>query len=365
MGLDKPAAIRIASSITRVYAPFEQTKFVNRIAAGIEPLELKQRLDYFINVLADYLPPDFERACQVLINVKKYWDYGDPNDNLRSFAAWPLTDYVATYGLAHPQLSLNVMYHLTELFSAEFAIRPFIKRYPDLVHQHLTQWQFDDNHHVRRLVSEGTRPRLPWGMRLQAFCKNPNENLIYLENLRSDSTDYVRRSVANHLNDIAKDNPNIVIDICKKWQKNASTETQWVIKHGCRTLIKAGYPPVFPLLGFTERPVLGNIKITLKKSKISLGEYLTFTVELKSKHEQNQKLAIDYAIEFMKANGEQKAKVFKLKEINLAANSPITIVKNHPIKAITTRKYYNGPQNIVLFINGKPVANTSFELTNC
>ena len=361
-GLNAVSAQRIASAISQVYPDFAVEQFLQQIDIGLASLELKQRVNHFIDVLAKYLPQDFAACHATFIQLKPHWDYGNPEDPLRSFAAWPVTDFVAKYGIDNPDLAFDCLRYLTSLFSAEFAIRPFIEKYPELSAKYLSQWVTDEDYHVRRLTSEGTRPRLPWGIRLQAFCQDPKPNLALLEQLKDDESEYVRRSVANHLNDIAKDNPDIVIEICKRWQKGASSNTQWVIKHACRSLIKSGHPQVFPLLGFTKSPKLLAEDLSLVNSQLTLGDTLTFTVQLTSTSMSNQKLAIDFVIYHMKANGQLSAKVFKLKELTLKSKASIELTKQHKMKAITTRKYYSGKHQVAIQINGKEVLIKDFNL---
>ncbi len=361
-GLNINAAKRIASSVTQVYPEFAAEQFVQHIDFGLAALELKERVDHFIDILAKHLPDDFAACHEILTKLKPFWDHGNPDDPLRSFAAWPVTDFVAKYGIDCPELAFECLHYLTSLFSAEFAIRPFIKKYPELSEKHLSRWVTDKDYHVRRLTSEGTRPRLPWGIRLQEYCLDPSPSLPLLEQLKNDGSEYVRRSVANHLNDIAKDNPDIVIDTCKRWQKDASVNTQWVIKHACRSLIKSGNSEVFPLLGFTEKVKLSKVKLSLAETKLTLGDSLSFTVQLTSTAKTSQKIAVDFVIHHMKANGQLSPKVFKLKEIRLKAKESITITKQHKIKAISTRKYYSGNHQIAIQVNGKQQVIQEFKL---
>ena len=290
------------------------------------------------------------------------WPEGDPNDPLRSFAAWPFIDYVAEYGIDHPETALPLLRKLTGLFSAEFAIRPFIINHHKVSYRHLQAWIHDDDYHVRRLVSEGTRPRLPWGQRLPGFCKDPSPVLALLEQLKDDVSESVRRSVANNLNDIAKDNPDQVISTCRRWKKNASSERQWIIRHATRSLVKSGHPGIFGLLGFTVNPRVNIEQMKLERGRIKLGESLAFSAQVISSSQQKQKLVIDYAIHHVKANGARKPKVFKLGEKTLAPGESITVSKTHAIRLITTRKYYAGVHAVELLINGKPSGSLEFEL---
>lgn len=361
-GLDLRAAKRIANAMAAVYLKFNSAEFIQQIEQKYQPLELKERVELFIESLSQSLPEDFTKCYDIFMQLKPHWDHGDPNDATRSFAAWPVIDFVAAYGLEHPEQSYPMMKSLTELFSAEFAIRHFIVSDTQTALKYLNQWVDDENHHVRRLVSEGTRPRLPWGIRLKQFCLDPSPCLPLLEKLKDDPSEYVRRSVANHLNDIAKDNPQIVIDLCKTWHKNASKNTQWVIKHACRSLIKSGHNEVFSLLGFTENPKINVEELRLSTEVVNLGEVLEFTFLVTSLANINQHLAIDFVVHHVKANGKLAPKVFKLKELTLAAGQSIELNKKHPIKAITTRKYYAGEHQLDIQINGQVITSTKFVL---
>ncbi|MGK0443025.1 MAG: 3-methyladenine DNA glycosylase AlkC [Pseudohongiellaceae bacterium] len=362
-GLAKPAVKRIAFALSQVNNDFNSAQFIKEAMEDIEALELKERVNHLITILHQHLPSDFTKAARQLKKIPTVWNYGSPDDALRGFAAWPIIDYVGVYGLQYPEVAMATLKKLTPLFSAEFAIRPLLLTHPDYCQKLLTQWMEDKDEHVRRLVSEGTRPRLPWGMQLKPRIKDPSPNLPLLNHLKNDCSLYVRRSVANHLNDIAKDHPNKVIEICSEWYPKANEEVKWVIKHATRTLVKAGHPEVFSLLGYTKKLSVTKPTLKLENTNIQLGESLRFELTLQSTAKRQQKMVVDFAIHFIKANGQQKAKVFKLKSLELAANESVTLTKNHPIKAITTRKYYAGLHKIEILLNGKPVAASDFELS--
>mgnify|MGYP002630678784 CR=1 FL=1 len=364
-GLGSSAIDRIAVGVQNAWPKFDAKGFSSKANTGIDSLELKQRVQHLIQVLNQFLPSDFEETAVILSRTPDNWDYGDPNDPIRSFAAWPIIDYAAEYGLEHPDTSLALLKQLTSLFSAEFAIRPFILRHPDLCFAEFELWVDDPDHHVRRLVSEGSRPRLPWGIRLQPFCENPDRLLPLLERLNNDSSDYVRRSVANSINDISKDNPDIAVDLCQSWmQKNngASEDTKWIIRHAMRSLIKEGRPDVFPLLGFTAKPQLRFDDLALENDKLKLGDSLVFETQVHSNSKITQRLAIDFAIHHRKANGNLTPKVFKWKETDLKAGQSLSINKRHSIRKINTRAYYSGAHQLDLIVNGKTLSSLPFHL---
>lgn len=359
-GLNKQAIKRIATSIQQTGYPIDSQAFCQDATKGIGKLELKQRVQHIITVLHHHLPNDFTQSAEILFNAKQYWDYGDQHDPLSGFAAWPLIDYSATYGLQHPETALELLKHLTSLFSAEFAIRAFLIHHHDYTYQRLQQWCNSKDKHVRRLVSEGTRPRLPWGQQLEQYIQSPQPVLKLLNTLKDDPSLYVRRSVANNLNDISKDHPDETLRLCKQWLRKPTPQREWIVKHACRSLIKAGHPECLALLGFNKSPKINISTVQLSRTTLNLGESLRFSIKLKSSTRTTQKLVVDYAVHYIKANGNPKPKIFKLKTFTLAPNEEICLSKNISFKPITTRKYYPGPHKIEIFVNGKPYANAEF-----
>ncbi|OUR65290.1 hypothetical protein A9Q79_03020 [Methylophaga sp. 42_25_T18] len=360
--LGQDAVRHIADILSVSMDRFDKGSFIKDALAGLDELELKQRVNHLIKVLALYLPDEFEKTFEVLKAVKGNWHKPEGGDNWFSFAAWPLIDYVAEYGTNDPEIALDVLKTLTPLFSAEFAIRTFIDQHFDLTYKQLLLWAEDEDEHVRRLASEGMRPRLPWGKQLTQFCDDPTAIFPILERLKDDVSLYVRKSVANNLNDISKDHPKQVVALCQCWYDNASADRLWIIRHALRTLIKSGHPEVFSLLGYTAEPQVNLQKIDLDKAVIELGDNVAITVNLFSKSSQIQKMVVDYKIHHVKANGKTTAKVFKWKNITLRSNEELQMVKRHSFKPISTRKYYSGTHQIELLINGQPYGKKEFEL---
>jgi len=361
-GLGAEAVGRIAGSLARTVPGFPVEEFTTQAMDGILELELKDRVRHLVAVLHDFLPRDFSETATVLTRLKDNWIAGDPDDKLRGFAAWPVIDYIGEHGLSHPDEALCALHELTAFFSAEFAIRPFIINHPDTTFRYLHEWTTDPDANVRRLVSEGSRPRLPWGQQLPAVIEDPSKSLALLEKLKDDPSEFVRRSVANHLNDISKDHPDRVIATCLRWQKGAGPERDWIIRHATRTLVKVGHPGVFVLLGFTDQPRLVCESLTLKNPAVRLGESLEFRLILKSAAKKDQKVVVDYAIHHLKANGKTSPKVFKLRTLEIPAGETVEIVKRHPIRPISTRKYYPGEHAIEILVNGKSYGVQPFTL---
>ncbi len=360
-GLSPHAIQRIGKSLAQVIPGFNAQRFHKNASIGIDALELKQRVDHVIQHLHHEFNQPYKKLTGYLQHLPDVWDAGNPDDNKAMFAAWPVIDYVAVHGLAHPKESLLLLEKLTPLFTAEFAIRPFIQQHYQQTYTQLLSWCEHNSEHVRRLASEGSRPRLPWGMRLPTFIQDPKPLKPILQKLNQDESLYVRRSVANNINDITKDNPDWAIDLCAEFLSVQNEKTDWIVKHALRSLIKSGDQRVFPLLGYTDNAqvVLQNFK--LNKKTISLGDSLGFSFTLSSA-EPSQQIVVDYVIYFMKASGSLAAKVFKLKNIELKKESEILFEKKHSFKPITTRSYYSGKHQIAIQVNGKELSRLDFML---
>lgn len=324
-----------------------------------QALELKQRMKHSADVLHRTLPYSFEKNAVLLQElVQQMLSNNKKNDSL---ALMFLADYMERYGINHLQASIQFMEILTELASCEFAVRPFIIKYPQPMIQQMKAWSAHPNPHVRRLASEGMRPRLPWAIALPEFKKNPAEILPILENLKADSSEYVRKSVANNINDISKDNPDIVFEIIKNWKGHAKT-TDWIIKHGCRTLLKQGHPQIFQYYGLTNNNHILLQEFTLANHNIPMGGELSFSFTIQNTDEQANELRLEYALFYKRLNANLSKKVFKISEKILQPNETISITKKQSFKPITTRKYYRGMHKIALIINGIEKEILEFEL---
>lgn len=359
--LNEDLAKGMAQNITAVYPQFNGDAFITQISPQINDLELKQRIIVFAEALHNNLPADYPTAWGILEKT-----LGQPltaDDKLidGGWHYWPIAHFIEVYGLEHFAVSMQAMYEITQRFSAEFAIRPYLMRYQEQTLAILAQWAHDPNEHVRRLVSEGTRPRLPWAGRLYAFIEDPTPTLALLKELRDDPALYVRRSVANHLNDIAKDHPDWVVHTLAAWEMDKTAERQWIQKQALRSLVKQGHPGALTLLGYGDPQIkLANFQIT--PQTIQMGESIEFSFDLVNENGQPQNLIVDYIIHFVKANGTTAPKVFKLKTFTLNAHEATIIRKNHVIKPITTRVYYSGTHAIDIQINGRIFQGDSFDL---
>ena len=362
----------LAANIKKNYKSFDDKGFCSSVSKELKKLELKERISLVTHSLNDYLPGQFEKAVAILLKSlpeelpngsKDIEGYGSNMlDSLHGFIMISLTNYVAEYGIANYEVSMNALKIMTSRFSAEEAARYFIQKYPLKTFKTYKKWCLDENMHVRRLVSESTRPRLPWTMQLPEFIEDPTPVLPFLELLKNDKELYVRRSVANNLNDISKDNPDVVIKLLKKWSKDKSSEMQWLVKHALRTLIKEGNSEALSIIGFHPDPAIKVQNLTLDSSTVNFGDSLIFKTKIKSLSDSDQWLMIDHVIHHMKANGKLSPKVFKLKKIKLKAHETIEINKSHPIKKITTREYYAGKHEVQLQINGSRFPKKFFSL---
>jgi 3-methyladenine DNA glycosylase AlkC len=260
-----------------------------------------------------------------------------------------------------PERALMTLHALTQRFSAEFAVRPFIDAHPEVALATLSRWTADPSAHVRRLVSEGSRPRLPWGMQLKALIADPSPTLPLLRALQDDPSDYVRRSVANHLNDIAKDHPDVVACWVEQHLPAASAQRRALLKHACRTLVKAGDARILQAWGLGQ-PMQGTAMLNVAPERISVGQSLDLSITLRSTAARAQKLVIDYAVHHVKAHGGTSAKVFKGWVLELPAHEARTLSKRHSLRPITTRRYHAGRHEVDVRINGEILARAVFDL---
>jgi 3-methyladenine DNA glycosylase AlkC len=249
--------------------------------------------------------------------------------------------------------------------SAEFAVRHFIARYPNRMMVQMLQWADHPHEGVRRLSTEGCRPRLPWGIRLYDLIQDPSPILPILEKLKNDLSESVRRSVANNLNDISKDNSAVTLDVLKRWNAGAENnkEIQWITSHALRTLIKQGNGEALELLGYPADPQIDVFDVKVEPTRISIGERVTLTFKIRSTGNTSQNLMIDYLVYHMRANRQQTSKVFKIKKITLKLDQVLEIKKNHSFRSVTTRNYYTGPHGVQPQINGRVFDRVDFELT--
>lgn len=366
--IDAPGVRDIARHLQRAWPRFEAARFEAAALHGLEALELKARALHIATALEATLPADFDRAASVIEASLAPPGAGDDLSALRSSQAglagwpvWPLCEFVARRGLNHPERALRTLHALTQRFTAEWALRPFIVAHPALCWATLQRWCADPSAHVRRLVSEGSRPRLPWGLQLKSLIADPSPTLPLLRVLQDDSSEYVRRSVANHLNDIAKDHPAIVVQWLQEFLPGAQPERRRLLEHASRTLIKRGCAPALKLWGLGAA-LRGDALLRVTPKAVRIGEALQLQVTLRSTAARAQPLQIDYAVHHVKANGAASPKVFKGWTLSLAPGEALQLAKRHSMRVVTTRRYHPGRHEVDLRINGRVVASDAFDL---
>ena len=357
-----------AAHLWRVWPEFPRRRFTARATDGLDQLELKARVAHVADALAACLPRDFDAAAAVLeASLAEARDDDDlkalvtGGDGLAGWVVWPMTDFVARYGLAHPRRSLRALHALTQRNTAEYAIRPFLIEHRELTMKTLTSWLDDPSPHVRRLVSEGTRPRLPWGVQLQHLVEDPRPCLPLLARLQDDPSGYVRRSVANHLNDISKDHPDVVVRWLRDHLPGAPKARQATLRHAARTLVKQGDKRALRAFGL-GRSLRGEASLQLAPRRARVGGAVTLAVTLTSDARQAQDLVVDYVVHHVKQDGGSRAKTWKGWKLRLAAGEQRALQKSHSLRPVTTRRDHPGVHRVELVVNGDVVAASSFEL---
>lgn len=357
----EPLLRELAHHLGRVNARFPRQRFLRAARAGLQPLEMKARVHHVAQVLASCLPTDFCSACDCIEAA-----LAPPRDDddlsalstgpagLAGWAIWPLTAFVAQFGLAHVERALRALHALTQRFTAEFALRPFLHQHPEATLATLRRWSSDRSPHVRRLVSEGSRPRLPWGEQLPNLIADPAPLLPLLRALQDDPSDYVTRSVANHLNDIAKDHPHVVEQWLSQHLPTADARRLRLLRHAARTLIKQGNKRVLAAFGVGRR-LRGTARLRLTPNRAVLGEAFSLQVTLQSNCGQPQALLVDYVVR----RGTTSRKVWKGWKLTLAPMAKAELSKRHSLRATSVRRLQPGKHCVELQVNGDVVATAS------
>ncbi|MFK7847006.1 MAG: DNA alkylation repair protein [Rhodothermales bacterium] len=354
----------LAGLVTNAYPSFASDAFQKDVVTAFPSLELKERITHMAECLHKYLPASYMSSIDILLrSLPPELDPAKTDDDFGDFIFSPLALFVATYGCTaeHLDLSLKTLKEMTKRFSVEYAIRFFINAFPEETLVYLSDWSHDENYHVRRLTSEGTRPKLPWAQKLNIDFTSP---LPILETLHSDPTRYVTRSVANHLNDISKLDPDLVIRTLKRWQQGKQQEEKemaFIAKHSLRTLVKKGDANALGLLGFGGKPDISIEAFDIHTPVVKIGDALEFSFALHANKEQN--LVVDYLMTFATSGKKAGQKVFKIKELELTKGQVVKIKKKHPMRLMTTRRLYTGEHSIMLQVNGQDYGSLTFELT--
>lgn len=346
---------RLASAVARHHpARFNRRQFLADVFdEQWNTRELKARLQHIRACLHKHLRLSYIDALDVLMAAAP--EFG-------GYHAILFPDYVETYGLDQWQPSMKALAHFTQYSSAEFAVRPFLVKDPERMLKQMLRWSRDGNEHLRRLSSEGTRPRLPWAMALPQFKRDPLPLLPILDQLHADPSLYVRKSVANNLNDIAKDNPQVTLDWAQR-HRGAHVHTDWIIKRACRTLLKRADARALDLFALADAGHVAVKSFALDSDQLQIGETLQFEFALVSKPAGTPlgRLRIEYGIDYVKANGAQARKIFQIGEGNFDETAK-TFRKKHSLRQMTTRTHYAGEHGLAIIVNGRQMALKGFYL---
>jgi 3-methyladenine DNA glycosylase AlkC len=337
------AARKISTAIAKAHPAFSARSFLKNLETELEPLELKQRVLLIKSRLERELPKDPKQSFEIL--------RGSLESGLTGFHVWPLTQFVSDHGLAHFDLSMRALYDMTQVFTAEWAIRPFLVHDEDRTIRQLLKWTEDESEHTRRLTSEGSRPLLPWGQKLPSFIREPEKTWKILESLRHDDAKYVQKSVANHLNDHSKNHADWLVRKIKPWTKEDSDSVNWIVRHGTRTLVKKGHVGALTLHGVSVMD-FGAVKIRARSKSVGLGGVLEIDIVLRNPTAKALNVLVDVEILFLKANGSHSPKVFKGKKFELAPHEMRKIEIRIPLKKVTTRVHYPGRHGFTVLLNG-------------
>ncbi len=343
----------IADEMSAVYPAFKAKAFLKHAQEGLAELSVMQRMARVSESLHAVLPLDYEDSLYVLRELAPRLNSG--------FVSMSLPHYVASYGAHAFDTSMDALKYFTTFGSSEFAIRYFLRSDLERSLERMHDWTRDDNHHVRRLASEGSRPRLPWSFRLEAMQANPKLAAGILDRLRADESLYVRKSVANHLNDVTKVHPEWVLDTIEGWSLE-NKHTAWIAKHALRSLIKQGDVRALTVIGAGAKAEVELLDVKVEPAVVRLGEPITLSLTVKSMVAHEQRLVIDYAIEYVKANGGVSKKVFKLKTLGLVGFRTEVVRRNQVIKDFTTRKHFAGRHGVQVMVNGEVLGGAAFEV---
>jgi len=343
---------RIAGMIAQAYPAFPARAFVRDALDGFEALELMARAGRIAQALHRHLPPQYPRAVGLLID-----SLGPPLDRtegsgMAPFLYLPHVLFVGRHGLDHFEPSMRAQYELTQRFTAEFSIRAYLERHPQATLARLAEWASDPSVHVRRLVSEGTRPRLPWAPRLRAFQRDPRPVLALLERLRDDPASYVRRSVANNLNDIGKDHPGLLIETARRWLRGADGARQALLRHALRSLVKQGDREALTLLGCGETAQVEVRNVRVVPRTVRIGGRAAIAFDLANEGSRPQRWQVDLRVHYVKADGSRRPKVFRLRTCEVPRGASVHFERSLDFAQLSTRKHHPGVHTLEVAVNG-------------
>lgn len=351
-----PALIAgLGEDLKSAWPQFAQDDFVERACDGLAGLEMKARVVQVADALAASLPSDFTDAAGVIGRALD-------SPRLDGWIVYPVDDFVARYGIDEPEIALPLIARLTSRWTCEYAVRPFIETHPRITFEYFDRWIDSDDEHLRRLVSEGSRPRLPWGGHLKRFIDDPAPTIALLDRLVDDPSPYVRKSVANHLNDITKDHPDVAIATARRWlEEGGEAERRaWIVNHGMRSLIKAGNPEALALTGYDHEAEVSISGFSVGPDEIAIGDGVTIEFALAAP--EPTPVMVDYAVHHAGTSGTRSAKVFKLKRLTLQPGVETSFRKEHLIREVSVRRIHPGPHLIEVQVNGRVLAAATVEV---
>lgn len=349
-----PQALAVIADAGTAASPhFNRSAFLTAASVDLDALSIMERVHHIAGALYSALPADYAAALDVIGAMAPRLTHG--------FQAVAVTEYVARYGQHDFDRSMAALADLTRFGTAEFAIRPFLAQDTDRALATMARWTDSGDEHVRRLASEGARPRLPWAARVPALKADPTRAAHILEVLKADPSLYVRKSVANHLNDVAKDRPDWLLERLSRWP-NDNAHTTWIIRHALRTLIKQGEPRALALIGVGHGAAVTVRDFAVDPPVVRLGERIAITAEISSTAAEDQPLVVDYRIHYARAGGKTAAKVFKWKTFGLAAGATASLRISQVIRDFSTRRHHPGRHTVELIVNGEMMGESGFEL---
>ena len=351
--LGPPALETIAGAGAAASPHFDRSAFLSAASDGLDALSIMERVRHIADALHGALPADYSAALDIVRAIAPRLTH--------SFQAIAVTEYIARHGLCDFDASMAALAELTRFGSAEFAIRPFLAVDTPRALAIMARWTAHENEHVRRLASEGARPRLPWATRVPALKADPTLAAPILEALKADPSPYVRKSVANHLNDIAKDRPDWLLGRLAGWHQD-DPPTAWIVRHALRTLIKKGDPAALALIGVGHGAAVTVRHFGISPATVRLGDRIAIAAELVSDAAEAERLVVDYRVHYARAGGKSAPKVFKLKTFELAAGKTGHLAISQTIRDFSTRRHHPGRHEVELIVNGQTMATAAFEI---
>jgi 3-methyladenine DNA glycosylase AlkC len=338
---------------------FREDVFLNKIyQSEWNEFELKQRMRHVTVCVESQLPSNYKSAIDILLQLTYAVRHLKGMD---TFGYMFIPDFIEQFGRDDFETSIQAMEKITQVMSCEFAVRPFLLKCPVKMMKQMHTWSRHSHENVRRFSSEGCRPRLPWAMAIPSLKKDPGPIIPILENLKNDPSEFVRKSVANNLNDISKDHPNQTLKLAKKWM-GQTKQTDRIVKHGCRTLLKKGNQEALELFGSSANKHLQIQNFQIITPKVKIGSNLEFSFLLFNSDKKTLRARLEYGMYYLKANGSLSRKVFKISEKYYKSASKTLVRKKQSFKIITTRKFYSGKHEISIVVNGIELAKKSFDL---